>query len=73
MKPDYDNYDRIEFKAGDRYYKVIISGMVIALCPSEETAKMCYFALTTYKKELTNIANHLDQLGDMKSNLTPQP
>jgi len=48
----FDTIDRVEFKEGDKYYKVIISGMVVALCPDKETAKMCYFALTTYKSDL---------------------
>ena len=60
----YDRYDRIEYKEGDRYYKVIIAGMVIALCPSEETAKTCFFALTTYKKDLLYFGNQLKDLGE---------
>ncbi len=52
MGDELNTTDRIDFKQGDLYYKVIISGMVIALCPSEETAKICYFALTTYKNDL---------------------
>ena len=54
--------DRIEYKNGDRYYKIIIDGFVIALCPSENTAKMCFFALTTYKKDLDFYANQLKGL-----------
>ena len=51
--------DRIEFFPGDRYYKVIIDGYVIALCPNDVTAKMCYFALTTYKDNMAGLAKQL--------------
>ena len=60
----HNRYDRIEYKEGDRYYKVIIKGMVVALCPYEEMAKMCYFALTCYKRDLLYYANQLRDLGE---------
>ena len=53
--------DRIEFFPGDRYYKVIIDGYVIALCPNDVTAKMCYFALTTYKNNIADLAKQLKE------------
>ena len=54
--------DRVEFTKGDRYYKVVIDGMVVALCPSETTSKMCYFALTTYKENCLKIAKQMKDI-----------
>lgn len=58
---NFNTSDRIEFKQGDRYYKIVISGIIIALCPDEETAKICFFALTTYKKDLNFFREQLRQ------------
>lgn len=51
--------DRIEHSPGEIYYRVIIDGYVIALCPDEVTAQMCYFALTTSKDMIKRIAKQL--------------
>ena len=61
MREERYRNDRIEYKPGDRYYKIVMDGFVVALCPSEITAQMCFFALTTYKKDLIRFAEELKE------------
>ena len=60
--------DRIEYQKGDRYYKIMIDGFIVALCPSEETAKMCFFALTAYKENIAQIVKQSLQYEEKETN-----